>query len=125
MIKMRRALLKVRKIIGKITGIHFGRHKYVRPTFKFIKQIMGNKELTGIEIGTFKGENAKEILKHMNIKRLYLIDPYKKYDEYSKEWQNSEDLNKIKLDVKEKMSKFGNKAVMICIVTSAGLLDRF
>ena len=33
----------------------------------------------GIEIGTYIGDNAKSILKTLDIKKLFLIDPYKLY----------------------------------------------
>lgn len=38
-----------------------------------------NKSLIGAEIGVFKGENAESILTTLNIKQLYLIDPYEPY----------------------------------------------
>jgi predicted O-methyltransferase YrrM len=47
----------------------------------YLKQAFGNKPLTGIEIGVFRGENAKSILETVNIKKLYLIDPYQPYIE--------------------------------------------
>ena len=37
--------------------------------------------VTMIEIGTYLADNAKNILKNVNIKKLYLIDPY--FDDYT------------------------------------------
>lgn len=37
------------------------------------------RHLTGVEVGVFKGEHALKIYKYLNIKNLYLVDPYKEY----------------------------------------------
>jgi predicted O-methyltransferase YrrM len=49
-----------------------------RPSLRFINYKFERTQLTGIEIGVEKGINALQMLKHMNIKRLYLIEPYPK-----------------------------------------------
>jgi predicted O-methyltransferase YrrM len=49
---------------------------FPRPSIKFIKKFINGKKLIGAEIGTWKGINAKIILKTINIEKLYLIDPY-------------------------------------------------
>jgi hypothetical protein len=54
-----------------------------RPTINFVKSQFKDKKLTGIEIGTYRGVHARNILKFLNIERLYLIDPYEIYDEES------------------------------------------
>ena len=56
----------------------------MRLAIEFIKKAMGTSQdgLVGIEIGVYKGENSKNIIKNLLIKRLYLIDPYEKYKEY-------------------------------------------
>lgn len=38
--------------------------------------------LVGAEIGVYQGGNAKKMLRALNIKKLYLIDPYVHYAEY-------------------------------------------
>ena len=52
-----------------------------RPMIRYIKT-MNKKDLVGAEIGVLNGENAKNILQSLNIKKLYLIDPYEVHDEY-------------------------------------------
>lgn len=47
-----------------------------RPYLQFMKQYFNGPEISGIEIGVWKGYNAKMILDTLNIKKLYLIDPY-------------------------------------------------
>jgi len=41
-----------------------------------IKKEVGDKPLVGVEIGVYRGEHAELMLQHLNIQRLYLIDPY-------------------------------------------------
>jgi len=44
-------------------------------------------ELIGIEIGVRRGENSKNILQNLPIKKLYLIDPYLPYQD-GKTWRD-------------------------------------
>lgn len=37
------------------------------------------------EIGVFFGTNARRMFKKLNVEKMFLIDPYKKYQEYEKE----------------------------------------
>ena len=76
----------MRTIISKILrkgGYVISRlHGYPRPMIRFVNEKFGNKELIGVEIGVWRGGNAESILKTININKLYLIDPYKFYEEY-------------------------------------------
>lgn len=56
--------------------------EFPRPMIKYISKKFGNAPLTGVEIGVGFGENAKSILKTLNMKMLCLIDPYEPYYEY-------------------------------------------
>lgn len=47
-----------------------------RPFTLFLKRYFGNKALVGVEIGFGLGENARNLLSELNIKRLYCVDPY-------------------------------------------------
>lgn len=51
----------------------------IRPFIFFIKEKFNNKLLIGAEIGVYKGKNAKDIIKMLNMERLYLIDIWKNY----------------------------------------------
>lgn len=48
----------------------------MRPSMECVKKIYGMKELIGAEIGVAGGVNAYDILNNLNIKKMYLIDPY-------------------------------------------------
>jgi hypothetical protein len=79
-----------------------------RPMAKFISKDIGGK-LTGVEIGTYEGENAYNILKHLSIEHLYCIDPYSKYNEYI----DSLDVNAAFETAKKRLSKFTSKVTFI------------
>ncbi len=58
----------------------FGYHVTKRPfclreSTEFVRDNFG-KGLTVAEVGVFEGINSESLLKHLNIKKLYLIDPY-------------------------------------------------
>ena len=59
------------------------------------------KEIVGAEVGVFEGENAKNILEELNIKKIYLIDNYFFCKEYSKDR-----LNKAKQKAENRLKKF-------------------
>lgn len=44
-----------------------------------LKTLIGKENLIGAEIGVARGRNAGDILRNLDIKRIYLIDPYKRY----------------------------------------------
>jgi len=58
--------------------------KYFRPYYQreFDKNLEGKKDLVGAEIGVYRGYHAREMFLALDIKRLYLVDPYTKYEDY-------------------------------------------
>ncbi len=69
---------QINDMMLNLTGVclikPFPKHsiRYCRTYFK-------SQYINAIEIGTFKGANAKDILDNLNVNKLYLIDPYKEY----------------------------------------------
>ncbi len=57
------------------------------------KQMIGKKNLIVVEVGVARGDNAKHMLEELDIKCIYLVDPYTDYKENGK---------LMKLDIKEK-----------------------
>ncbi len=45
----------------------------------FFKELQNKKDIVGVEIGVMGGRNAEDILVHLDIKKLYLIDPWCNY----------------------------------------------
>jgi len=66
----------------KLFGICIGNLCPEREAVSYAKNYFNGKEIIACEIGNFKGEHAYHILKKLNIKKLYLIDPYEAYEEY-------------------------------------------
>jgi len=54
-----------------------------REALKFAKKYFNGKEITACEIGVYYGENTKQMNKHLNIKRFYLVDSYVLYGKYA------------------------------------------
>lgn len=61
---------------------HLDIHKYsgLTPMLEFVRD-KNKKDLVGAEIGVYRGLNAEQILKQLPIKMLYLVDPYKDYND--------------------------------------------
>ena len=49
---------------------------------KFLGKYFRGENLVGCEVGVFRGNNAESILSLPFVKKLYLVDPYKVYDDY-------------------------------------------
>lgn len=75
---------------------------YPRPAIEYIKWESKGKELTGAEIGVKEGRNAETMLKLLNIKKLYLIDPYEEYTDENFEEGETEEINGDKTDLQKK-----------------------
>ena len=82
-----------------------------RDMIKKLQSKYGNKKLTGIEIGTAYGEHAFMILNNLNIKTLYCIDVYKKYNEYSDFLNHKTDIMYNR--AKNLLSKYNNQVIFI------------
>ena len=71
--------LKIEKHIGD----KFPFHIYIRPLVKYIsKNFSRASDLVGVEIGVDRADNALYILSALDIKKLFLVDPYLEYDEF-------------------------------------------
>lgn len=118
--KIRYFIIKpIVKIIARDATFFTGKPSTMVPRAmtRAVKERFGNKELTGIEIGVWDGEHAKSMLKLLNIKKLYLIDPYKPYLDFN---ATGTDENKILMDptncllrAKKHLAKFNQKIVFI------------
>ena len=52
-----------------------------RPMVRYLSEVSNNKPLVGVEIGVAGGDNSKSMLKNLNMKMLYLVDPYMMYED--------------------------------------------
>jgi len=102
--KKERILNKAHKVYKKVerdVGHNVFPTLYRRPMFEFIYTHNKEKDLTGVEIGVSAGHNAKNILKRVPIKDLYLIDPY--LGDHKKEFSKA----------KHRLHSFEDKTVFI------------
>ena len=60
----------IQRVLGKVNATY-----YTRPVILFVQE-QKKKNLVGLEIGTDKGINARNILSVLDIKMLYLVDDY-------------------------------------------------
>ena len=48
----------------------------------FERLAVSGRQLIGVEIGVYRGDHAASLLEHLDIARLYLVDPYEQYPDY-------------------------------------------
>lgn len=108
-------LLKKIRIYLKKFGLDIRKYQ-LRPMNYFMKEYFAKKGLIGIEIGVEYGEHALETLKNLNIKRIYLIDPYSVYDDYQEGIQKirtKENQTNAKKFARRLLKKYKDKIVWI------------
>jgi len=82
-----------------------------RPMTAFIKENVEKSDLIGVEIGTCRGINAKNILTNLPIKHLYLIDSYKEM------WSKYED------EAKKRLSGYNGMITVIKKISMDAVTD--
>jgi len=93
---------------------------YPRSMVKFLRAYANEKSLIGAEIGVWAGDNALSILEQLNIKKLFLIDPYIPYVNSIGEVSNPSRALSI---CKDKMVKFNDKVKFIIKKSSEAVND--
>lgn len=102
--------MNIRKEIYKLLNIGIVK-RFPRHSVRFAKQYFNGKEITVIEVGTFWGYNAKSILSELNIKKIYLVDPYKFYS--GKDGKDEGLLSKARKFAHNKLNNYINKIYWI------------
>ncbi len=89
--------------------------QHPKPHVRFLKTFFGNRDLIGCEIGIYKGENSEQLLKNLNIQKLYLIDPYIEYKDYDieNEFTIQIPFKKIEPVAHKKLSRYKDKIIFI------------
>ena len=95
---------------------------YNRPFIKFLKEYFKDKPITGIEIGVDQGVNSIQMMKNLNIKKLYCIDPYLlKPDIYPRSRIDNENtINSFNICKKDLYDKYNN-IVFIKLISSRAI----
>ncbi len=103
------------KNILKPLGYNLMRYQY--RTFDRNLKFLNKKDLIGAEIGVSEGRHALDMMEELHIKKLYLIDPYKAYEEYYQSVENIDStqqaLDKRMKEAKKVLRKYGNKVEFI------------
>lgn len=58
--------------------------EFPRPSTVFAKKHFKNKAITCAEIGVWSGKNSRSMMKTLNVKKIFLVDPYKNYGDYER-----------------------------------------
>ena len=82
----------------------------LRPSATFAKEYF-DRPIVVVEIGTYLGNNARSMLEHMNIEKLYIIDPYERYEQYT--CYPDKDFEKVYHAAQKKLASYENKIVWI------------
>ena len=69
------------RLLGDVFNLYI-RRLHPKEAVRFAQKYFENKKIDCAEIGVFKGENSKYILKTLKVNKIYLIDPYEKYTHY-------------------------------------------
>jgi hypothetical protein len=86
---------------------------FFRPSTEKMKSLK-RKNLVCIEVGTHKGRNAFNILENLNIKKIYLVDPYLNYGEFLPRSPNMKKVgNKTFFEAKKRLRGFKDKIEFI------------
>ena len=84
-----------------------------REFIKFAKEHFKGRKIIGAEIGVQYGMNALYMLKELNLKRLYLIDPYERYLDYAEGKKILHDFTTSKHIAFKRLSKFNVEFVYL------------
>lgn len=78
----------------------------------FAKKYFGSKKIKAVEIGVLRGKNSLAILNNLNIEKIYLVDPYEKYEEYRAD-SNYFNVFAAEKRAKKVLNKFKEKVIWI------------
>jgi len=100
----------IRRLFNVDVGIRSQRH-----SVRFAKQHFESKSIIAVEIGTFRGENASNIFRELNVEKFYVIDPYEVYKDYLKSEPrlNTKTLSNAFKEAKKRLGKYGKKVIFI------------
>jgi hypothetical protein len=103
------------------------KHRLFPRPFERLYKDREKKDLIGIEIGVAGGEHSLSLIKTLDIKKLYCIDPYSLYDAYE-EGKNHFGVDQAPIDETEKhahllLSEYQEKIVWIKKLSSQALVD--
>lgn len=76
-----------------------------------LKKLTDKKRLVGAEVGVWRGNYTIEILERLDVKKLYLIDPYAAYETY--EDHEKKEIKSAEKQAREQLEQYKQKLVWI------------
>jgi predicted O-methyltransferase YrrM len=116
---------KINKFLGESRLNVIILNSFPRHSVRFAKNHFKNKKITAVEIGTYQGFNAENMLKILDIEKIYLIDPYEEYDDYlkSEKKQTQKALSKVEREARKRLKNYRNKIVWIKEYSNEAIKD--
>lgn len=115
---------KIESIIDAMSDL---KHRIFPRPFERLSQIHDKPSLVGIEIGVCAGDHAISLIENLDIQKLYCIDPYDIYDDYTegKQYYGKSQLNLRETEIiaRERLSKFNQKIVWLKKTSDMAILD--
>jgi len=104
--KIMQAINKLRYYVGLYYPLFLPRNAVA-----FAKDYFKGKQVMAIELGSDRGIHALSILKNLNIKKLFLVDPYEEYSAYreSEKLKTQGELSKCEKIARKRLSKYEPK----------------
>lgn len=78
------------------------------PTERHIQYFQQKEELVIAEIGVWKGHHAERLIKDLDVKQLYLIDPYYAYDAYDEPKSNQSKMKSAREEAHDRLGEYPN-----------------
>lgn len=94
-------------------GIGLHQFTNLRASALAAKKKFGNIPITCAEIGSWEGENAYFMFKYMNIKHLYIIDPYLSYSEYDEAGKTVQVVNTAYEKMQKRLAPYWDRVTVI------------
>ncbi len=96
-------------------GWDYNRNKNELINRPSLRTLADKKDLVGVEIGVQFGENAFNMLENLDIKKLYLIDNYKVYEDPqpNKGYDQQKQLDDAKAIAKRNLDRYKDKVIWI------------
>lgn len=93
----------------------------------FERLAVTGRGLVGVEIGVYRGDHAVSLLSHLDIKTLYLVDPYELYADYE-EGRNhygvdNDPLHLAKVEAMDRLAPYAEKVSWVFKLAAEAAMD--
>jgi len=104
---------------------HINPEVSMRPSTRFAKEHFKGKKITCAEIGVSYGDNALNILSILNIKKIFLIDPYEITKDFPQgqqiDWAQNKKPEEVYKACQRKLNRFNDKIKFLMMPSSQAI----